>query len=253
MSSAGLLSHSSVNDEIFTGGYPGIYDRDIMPTDYYPSYIRTYIERDVRRMKDIGDLSKFRKLIKLCAGRIGQLLNKSSLAVECGVTAPTIDSWLSVLEESYIIYFLRPDYNNFSKRLVKSPKLYFHDTGLACSLLEIRSSSELSSHYLRGGLFENMVINEFFKSSFNKGKEPSLSFWRDSVGNEVDLLRSDSGIQTGYEIKSGATFSREFFKGLDFWGSLSGADSGRKTVIYAGDLTMNTSDGLVVPWSSMVL
>ena len=127
-------------------------------------------------MKDIGDLSKFRKLVKLCAGRIGQLLNKSSLAVECGVTAPTVDSWLSILEESYIIYFLRPDYNNFSKRLVKSPKLYFYDTGLACSLLELRSPSELSSHYLRGGLFENMVINEFFKSAFNKGIEPSLSF-----------------------------------------------------------------------------
>ncbi len=248
MVSAGL-THDSVNEEIFTGGYPGIYDRGIEPTDFYPSYIRTYLERDVRRMKGIGDLSKFRKLVKLCAGRIGQLLNKASLAVECGVTAPTVDSWLSILEESYIIYFLRPDYNNFSKRLVKSPKLYFYDTGLACSLLELRSPSELSSHYLRGGLFENMVINEFFKSSFNKGMEPSLSFWRDSTGNEVDLLKSEAGMQSGYEIKSGATFSRDFFDGLNFWGKLSGADSARKSVIYAGDIAMTTSDGRVIPWN----
>lgn len=250
MVSAGL-THGSINDEIFAGGYPGIYDRGIEPTDFYPSYIRTYLERDVRRMKDIGDLSKFRKLVKLCAGRIGQLLNKASLAVECGVSAPTVDSWLSILEESYIIYFLCPDYNNFSKRLVKSPKLYFYDTGLACSLLELRSPSELSSHYLRGGLFENMVINEFFKSAFNKGMEPSLSFWRDSTGNEVDLLKSESGVQAGYEIKSGATFSRDFFKGLNFWGALSGADSARKSVIYAGDRAMTTSDGRVIPWNDL--
>lgn len=249
---SGLLP-SSVNDEIFTGGYPGIYDRKIAPTDFYPSYIRTYIERDVRQMKDIGDLSKFRRLVKLCAGRIGQLLNKASLAVECGVSAPTVDAWLSVLEESYIIHFLRPDYHNFSKRLVKSPKLYFYDTGLACSLLELRCPAELSSHYLRGGLFENMVVNEFLKSSFNRGAEPSASFWRDSTGNEVDLLISESGVQSAFEIKSGATFSKDYFKGLNFWGKLAGADSTRKSVIYAGDSPMTTSDGRVIPWREIRL
>ena len=245
------LLPSAINEEIFTGGYPGIYDRKIEPTDFYPSYIRTYIERDVRQMKDIGDLSKFRRLVKLCAGRIGQLLNKASLAVECGVSAPTVDSWLSVLEESYIIHFLRPDYNNFSKRLVKSPKLYFYDTGLACSLLELRSPAELSSHYLRGGLFENMVVNEFLKSSFNKGLEPALSFWRDSTGNEVNLLSSEGGVQSAFEIKSGATFSKEYFKGLSFWGKLSRADSSRKAVIFAGDNQMATSDGKVIPWNML--
>ena len=204
-------------------------------------------------MKDIGDLSKFRRLVKLCAGRIGQLLNKASLAVECGVSAPTVDAWLSVLEESYIIHFLRPDYHNFSKRLVKSPKLYFYDTGLACSLLELRSPAELSSHYLRGGLFENMVVNEFLKSSFNKGEDPSASFWRDSTGNEVDLLFSESGVQSAFEIKSGATFSKDYFKGLNFWGKLAGADSTRKSVIYAGDSQMTTSDGRVIPWGEIRL
>lgn len=250
LQASGILP-SSVNDEIFTGGYPGIYDREIEPVDFYPSYIRTYIERDVRQMKDIGDLSKFRRLVKLCAGRIGQLLNKASLAVECGVSAPTVDAWLSILEESYIIHFLRPDYNNFSKRLVKSPKLYFYDTGLACSLLELRSPAELASHYLRGGLFENMVVNEFLKSFFNRGREPSMSFWRDSTGNEVDLLVSEAGVQRAFEMKSGATFSGDYFKGLNFWSRLSGADSSRKSVIFAGENPMTTSDGSVVPWNSL--
>lgn len=238
----------TINEEIFRGAYPGIYDRDIDPTDYYPNYIKTYIERDIRQMKAIGDLSKFRRLIRLCAGRIGQLLNKASLAVECGVTAPTVDAWLSILEESYIIYFLRPDFNNFSKRLVKSPKLYFYDTGLACSLLDIRNAAQLDSHYLRGGLFENMVINEFLKQDYNRGLEPSLSFWHDSSGNEVDLIRTDADRQYAYEIKSGATFSKDYFKGLNYWSKLSGADLRLKTVIYGGEKSMRTSDGKVVSW-----
>lgn len=250
MRNVGILPETT-NSEIFSGAYPSIYDRSIDPTDYYPNYIKTYIERDVRQMKAIGDLSKFRRLIKLCAGRIGQLLNKASLAVECGVTAPTVDAWLSILEESYILYFLRPDYNNFSKRLVKSPKLYFYDTGLACSLLEIRNVSQLDSHYLRGGLFENMVINEFLKRDYNRGLEPALSFWHDSAGNEVDLIQTEADCQYAYEIKSGATFSKEYFKGLNYWSKLSGADPDRKTVIYGGDKSMQTSDGKVVSWKNI--
>jgi len=250
MRNAGILP-DSINKEIFYGAYPGIYDRNIDPEDYYPNYIKTYIERDVRQMKAIGDLSKFRKLIKLCAGRIGQLLNKASLAVECGITAPTVDAWLSILEESYIIYFLRPDHNNFAKRLVKSPKLYFYDTGLACSLLEIRDVAQLDSHYLRGGLFENMVINEYYKRDYNRGREPSYSFWHDSSGYEVDLIRTEASRQYGYEIKSGATFSKEYFKGLNYWSKLSGAGQELKTVIYGGDKAMRTSDGSVLPWQEL--
>lgn len=250
MRGAGILP-ATINDEIFNGAYPSLYDRSIAPTDYYPNYIKTYIERDVRQMKAIGDLSKFRRLIKLCAGRIGQLLNKASLAVECGVSAPTVDAWLSILEESYIVHFLRPDYNNFSKRLVKSPKLYFYDTGLACSLLEIRDVAQLDTHYLRGGLFENMVVNEFLKRDYNRGAEPSLSFWHDSAGNEVDLIRTQAGVQYAYEIKSGATFSKEYFKGVDYWSRLSGADTERKSVIYGGDRSMNTSDGTVIAWCDL--
>lgn len=250
MRCSGILP-KSVGDEIFNGAYPGLYDRKIAPVDFYPSYIKTYIERDVRGMRDIENLSKFKCLLGLCAGRIGQLLNRSSLAIECGVSVPTIDAWLSILEASYIIHFLRPDFNNFSKRLVKSPKLYFYDTGLACSLLEIRSASQLGSHYLRGGLFENLVVNELIKRSYHSGVDPSLSFWRDSTGNEVDLISTGADGQCAYEIKSGATFSADYFKGLDFWGRLSGASAGSKNVIYLGETLFKTSKGQVIPWRQL--
>lgn len=245
------LMKSSINEAIFTGCFPRIYDKGIRPSDYYPNYIKTYIQRDVRELRDVGDLSTFNKFIKLCAGRIGQLINKSSIAIECGVSVPTIDAWLSILETSGIIFFLRPDYNNFAKRLVKTPKLYFCDTGLACSLLEIHDASQLEMHYLRGNLFENMVIIEFLKGSYNAGEEPIISFWRDSTGHEVDLLQSINGIQHAFEIKSGFTFSADYFKGLNYWAALSGASPDRKSVIYGGDLTMQRSDGKVISWKSL--
>lgn len=248
---AGGIAPSSVDEEIFNGCYPRLYDKGIRPTDYYPSYIRTYVERDVRSLKQIGDLSRFVRLVKLCAGRIGQLLNVSSLAVECGVSAPTVQSWLSVLEQCYIIYLLRPDHRNFSKRLVKSPKLYFYDTGLACSLLEITSASQVATHYLRGGLFENMVIGELLKHCFNAGFDANFTFWRDSNGNEVDLLVPGSDGQNAFEIKSGATFHQDFLKGLSFWGRLSGEPGEHRTVIYGGDLGMSTSEGAVIPWQDI--
>ena len=250
MGQAGILPEN-VDAEIFYGSYPALYDRGIHPVDYFPSYIKSYLEKDVRQMKAIEDLSRFRKLVRLCAGRIGQILNKSSLAVECGVTAPTVDSWLSVLEESYIVYFLRPDYRNFSKRLVKSPKLYFYDTGLACSLLDIKSPEQVSTHYLRGGLFENMVVNEILKRSLNRGIDPVLSFWRDSAGHEVDLLVTAGDSQHAYEIKSGATFSTDYFNGLDYWAGLSGVSPSRRSVIYAGETPLMTSSGEVLSWRNM--
>lgn len=162
-------------------------------------------------------MNLFVKFLKLCAERIGLQLNESSLANECGVSTPTINSWLSVLEASFILYRLRPDFRNFNKRVVKTPKLYFYDTGLACSLLEIDSPSQLKSHFARGSLFENLVINEFMKSSLNQGKEPRLSFWRDNVGHEVDLIQDRGGKPYAYEIKSAETFNWEFLDNLNFW------------------------------------
>jgi len=248
MKHGGILPNS-IDDEIFKGAYPRLYDKNITPTDFYPFYIQTYVERDVRLMKSVGDLSKFIRFIKLCAGRIGQILNLSSLANVCGIAVSTATSWLSLLEASYIVFLLKPDNNNYSKRLVKSPKLYFNDTGLACSLLEIKEASQVASHFLRGGLFENLVINEFVKESINKGEEPLLSFWRDKTGNEVDLLQTIGHKQYAYEIKSGSTYSQDYFKGISFWTKLSGASTEQCSVIYTGDTLLKTSKGEVLPWN----
>lgn len=244
----GDIIPSNVNEEIFKGGYPRLYDKDIAPVDYYPYYIQTYVERDVRLMKNIGDLSKFIRFIKLCVGRIGQLFNLSSLANECGISVSTASSWISVLEASYICYLLKPDYNNYAKRLVKTPKLYFYDTGLACSLLDIRESQHVMTHFMRGGLFENLVINEFIKNAYSQGIEPELTFWRDNTGNEVDLLHTLNGKQYAYEIKSGATFSPDYFKGISRWAKLSGTLPENCAVIYSGENDMITANGKVIAW-----
>ncbi len=248
----GNILQETVDEEIFKGGYPRLYDKNIAPGDFYPFYIQTYVERDVRLIKNIGDLSKFIRFIKLCAGRIGQSLNLSSLANECGVAVSTAQVWVSLLEASYILYLLKPDHNNYAKRLVKSPKLYFYDTGLACSLLDINDAKQLSTHFLRGGLFENLVINEFIKKALNTGKEPEITFWRDSTGNEVDLLNIVDGKQNAWEIKSGATFSSDYFKGIDKWAQLSGTATEQLHAVYTGDKSMKTSKGDVVAWKDLV-
>ena len=252
MESAGILK-KDITEEIFSGSYPRIYHKKISPAKYFPYYIQTYVERDVMLIRNIGDMSRFVRFMKLCAGRIGQLLNISSLANDCGISGSTAQSWLSVLEASYILYLLRPDHNNFSKRLVKTPKLFFYDTGLACSLLEIKNPVQLSTHYLQGSLFENLVVNRFVKHAYHQGEEPALSFWRDKAGNEVDLLQERDNRQFAYEIKSGATFSSGYFKGISNWAKLSGADSSQCAIIYNGDNLLNTSNGNVIPWRQLRL
>lgn len=245
------IAPTSLNDQIFMGSYPRLYDKQIAPSDFYPSYIQTYVERDVRLLRNIGDLSTFVRFVKLCAGRIGQLLNLSSIANECGISTPTATAWVSVLEASYICYLLKPDWNNYAKRLVKSPKLYFYDTGLACSLLGIESAKQLVTHYLRGGLFENMVINEFIKQSWNTGRQEDLRFWRDSQGNEIDLLVYNNSQVEAYEIKSGQTLSTDYFKGLTKWSGLSGVSTEHLHVIYGGDTCLQTSKGKLVSWEKI--
>ena len=240
----------TINEQIFKGFYTRIYNKDIAPTDYYPSYIATYVERDVRAMLNIGDLGRFTRFIRLCAGRIGQLLNKSNLATEVGVTIPTVESWLSVHEASDILYSLEPNFNNDNKRIVKTPKLFFYDTGLACYLLGITSPEQLDTHFLRGGLFENMVINQFIKDSLNRGVTPDLTFWRDSTGLEVDLIETNGLEQHGYEIKSGSTFSPSFFDGLKKWGDLSNTPENLRTVIYSGSNDLQTSNGNVIAFDT---
>ncbi len=240
-----------LNKLLFTGGYPRIYDFDIRPTDFYPSYIQTYIERDIRVLRNINDLGKFIRFLKLCAARTGQLLNIASLANEAEITVPTVNAWLSILESSYIIYLLKPYYRNYNKRLIKSPKLYFHDTGLAASLLGLTSSEQLSTHYLRGELFENLVISEYIKSQYAIGVEPAIYFWRDSNQNEVDLLIESNNQLHAVEIKSSATMNPVFFKTLKIFQSLSHINPDNLSVVYAGDIDYQTDNGRFVSWKNM--
>jgi uncharacterized protein len=244
----GKIAYKEIDKLLYTGGYPRIYDKKIAPHEFYPFYIQTYVERDVRLMKNITDSSLFIRFLKLCAGRIGQLLNLSSLANDCGISQPTAQAWMSVLEASYIIFLLKPHSNNYRKRLVKSPKLYFYDTGLACSLLGLNSEKQLAHHYIRGSLFENWIILEYIKRSYNHASEPNIFFWRDNTGNELDLLIDNaSGIQA-VEIKSGLTFSTDFYKGLNYWQKLSNANDKQKTLVYGGDKSQATRNGRLISW-----
>ncbi|MDR2801895.1 MAG: ATP-binding protein [Prevotellaceae bacterium] len=243
----------TIDKLILTGGYPRIYDKHIKPAEFYPSYLQTYVERDVRQLRNISDLSLFIRFLKLCAGRIGQILNIASLANDCGIKRDTAQAWLSVLETSYIIFQLQPYYKNLNKRLIKSPKLYFYDTGLACSLLSVENTTQLGTHFLRGNLFENWAIAEYLKQSYAKAKEPAIYFWRDSNGNEIDLLIEQGGQLQAVELKSSSTMHSDDFKGLRYWQALSNASPATCRVVYAGDLSMKTEKGLYVPWKNWAM
>ncbi len=238
-----------LNQMIFSGGYPAITFDRIDPEFWFPSYIRTYIERDIRQIKNITNLNLFQKLLYLCAGRAGQQLNLNNLAVECGVDHKTIGAWIGILQASYVIHLLPPFYNNFSKRIIKSPKLYFYDTGLACALLGINSPAQLNIHSSRGALFENYIINELIKTKFNKGLRSNLFYWRDVSGHEIDIVADRGSYITGIELKSGMTVVPDFFKGLIFWQSLTNYK--KCYVIYGGEEAQKRNNEIeVVPWNS---
>lgn len=238
------FEQNSINELIFKGLYPRLYDKNINPIDFYPNYIQTYLERDVKTLKNVSDLSLFTRFLKLCAARIGTVLNYSSLANDCGVAVNTIKSWISVLEASYVLYLLPPHFENFNKRLTKSPKMYFYDTGLACSLLNIQEAEQVESHYLRGGLFENLVLTEILKFHYNQGKEAPCYFWQDQVGKEVDILVETPNLLKVFEVKSSMTMSKDFFKNLKYWKSLANEKvQSSEFVIYAGTQRMKTQSG----------
>jgi hypothetical protein len=252
-----LVNHKidpqSLDKLIYTGSYPRIYDKNLHPEEFYPYYIQTYIERDIRQLKNVSDISLFIRFVKLCAGRIGQLLNISGLANECGISQPTAKAWLSLLETSYVIYMLKPHYRNFNKRLVKNPKLYFYDTGLACSLLGLHNEDQLNTHYLKGYLFENWVIMEYQKQCYNNATEPELFFWRDNIGNEIDLLIEKNNELKAVEIKSGLTPGPDFFKGLLYWQKLSSCSNEQLSVVYGGEMSGITKNGLLLSWKDWAL
>lgn len=234
----------TINQLIFTGGYPVLYNETTEPAKWYPNYIRTYVERDVRMIKNITDLFAFERFLRLCAGRIGQLLNMSSLAVEVGVDVKSISSWIGILETSFIVFRLQPYHSNFNKRIVKMPKLYFYDTGLAVALLGVENAGQLNLHPLRGSLFENMVVVDFLKRRYNSGKSNNLFFWRDNVGNEIDLIIENGQKLLPVEIKSGQTITNEFFKGINFWNKMTQSEGG--IVVYGGDMIQKRSNGITV-------
>ncbi len=235
MKTAGFLSQQ-LPEVIFKGFYPAIYDSDIHPTRYFPNYVETYVERDVRSLLNVKNLTLFRNFLKLCAGHIGQVLNLSSLANNCGITSPTAKAWLSILETSFIAFLLPPYYRNFNKRLVKSPKLYFFDTGLACYLLGMKDAGQVDTYYQKGSLFENLVIAELLKQRHHQGERPQFYFWRDNVGNELDLLSEEFQSVDVWEMKYGATVNPDYFKGFHYLNKIEGLSIGQKSIIYGGDL-----------------
>lgn len=236
---------------IYKGLYPGLYDREIEPNYFYPSYIGTYIERDVRQIKNIENLNSFSNFLRLCAGRTGQIINLNSLAADAGISPNTAKSWFSILEASYIIYYLQPYYKNFNKRITKSPKLYFYDTGLVCSLLGIDSAEQVKTYHSKGALFENLIITELVKSRFHRGENPRFYFWQNKTKQEIDLIVENNDNPIPYEIKSGMTMNDSYFTNLNYWRKITGEKSENLNIIYGGETNLKTSNGNFISWRSL--
>ncbi|RDB06882.1 ATP-binding protein [Runella aurantiaca] len=250
LSKANLLSES-IAYHIFTGNYPAIFGRGLLPDEFYSNYIETYVQRDVRELLAVKELSSFQTFLRLCAGRVGQPLNLSSLATDCGITSPTAKAWLSILESSYITFTLQPHYQNFNKRLIKSPKLYFYDTGLLCHLLNMTDARQVETYYQRGSLFENAIIADMSKNRFNRGVSPQFYFWQDSNRNEIDLLEEGVGTINLFEMKYTATINPEHFRNLRLYRELSSI-GGDNFLIYAGEENQIRSNAKVIPWNQVI-
>ena len=246
--------HPAILEEtLIAGGYPRIFDRRLDPSDWLGAYVATYVERDVRSISNIGDLATFQRFVELCAGRTSQLLNYSSLAADCGVSQPTAKAWLGVLEASFIVFRLLPFHTNLRKRLIKMPKIHFHDTGLACWLLGIRTPDQLRSHPLRGALFETWVVSEIVKHRMNRGETGGLSFYRDRHAVEVDLIVESADRPTLVEAKAARTASPGLFAGVRRVRDLL-SQTPRPydaVLVYGGEEAQTRSDAKLVPWSRL--
>ena len=236
---------------IMRGCYPALYDRPIPTTAFYANYIETYVERDLSEILNVKDIRLFRIFLKLCAGRIGQQLNLTNLAKEAGISIPTVKSWLSILESSYIAYQLPPFFNNFNKRLVKSTKLYFYDTGLVSYLLGIKSEKSIQESEFKGALFENLVINEYIKQNYHHNLYREFYYWRDSNGHEVDLLVSNESAYDIIEIKATKTILPKLFDGLDLLKNIGKEKINRKILVYGGKESQNRSNYKVWAWNNV--
>jgi hypothetical protein len=233
------------------GFYPAIYDRDIPSKAFYSNYLQTYVERDLSELIQVKDLKQFRNFISLCAARVGQLLNLNSLANECGISQPTAKSWLSVLETSYIVYQLQPYHTNMNKRITKSSKLYFYDTGLLCFLLKIKDAAHLKTSPYKGSLFENYIINEYLKQNYHQNLLRDYWFWRDAVGHEVDLIWQDTEKLNVVEIKASQTIMPSMFKGLNYFEKLVPELIESKTLVHTGLFNQERTAGKVLSWKGV--
>ncbi len=235
------MTHQADTDYIINGFYPPIYDQNIKASDWYPNYIKTYIERDVRQIKNINNLLIFEKFIQVLAGRTAQELNLNAISIEVGVDLKTIKSWIGILESSFIIYLLKAHHKNYKKTIVKRPKVYFYDVGLVCSLLRIKKLEHLENNPFKGALFETMVVIEIVKFYANKGVNPPLFYWRDKTGYEIDLIIDNYNKITPIEIKAGKTFMSNWFKNINYWKKLSLQKNAY--VLYSGKQEQKRSDG----------
>lgn len=236
---------------LLTGFYPRIHDRGLNPSQALADYFATYVQRDLRQLAAVHDLHRFERFVRLCAGRTGQLLNLSSLGNDAGVTHSTARAWIDMLQSSYIVHLLPPWFVNNGKRLVKAPKLYFHDVGLACWLLGLRSAEQVARDPLWGSLFENFVVMEALKDRLNAGETTEMYFYRDSEGNEVDLLIPVGSQMHAIEIKAGATINPDYFKGLKTFANHQASSLARGCVIYGGDVGQSRSDWPVHTWRQL--
>ncbi|MEM9885183.1 MAG: ATP-binding protein [Bacteroidota bacterium] len=233
------------------GFYPRIYDKGLPPNRFYADYVETYLQRDVRQIKNIGNLQLFQRFIAFCAGHIGQNINYAQLSSDIGISVTSVQNWLSVLETSFVIYQLKPYYRNFNKRITKSTKLYFYDTGLACALLRIQNVTALSNYYQKGALFENFVINEICKIYYNQGERPPIYYWRDHKKREIDLILDLGGQLSIIEIKSARTISTSFFKNLTWFQGVSTLPIKNRYIIYGGDEDWKMEQGHVISWKNL--
>jgi predicted AAA+ superfamily ATPase len=242
----------ALEELLFKGLYPPIYDRPISSTQWYSDYIVSYLERDIRQLIHVKDLNTFHRFLQMCAARTGQLLNLSSLANDCGISHNTAKAWISVLEARYVLFLLQPHHQNFNKRLIKSPKLYFNDTGLVCTLLNLQNPDQLKTHPIRGALFETWVVGEFIKHRFNQGLMSNLFFWRDSQGHEIDILMDQGDKLIPIEIKAGQTITADYFTALTYWQTLAKQNI-PGWLIYAGNDSQKRNHVNIVSWDKLFL
>lgn len=250
LAGAGVLP-ATLDELLWMGGYPPIYDQPVTPDRWYSAYVTSYVERDVRTLVNVRDLGTFQRFLALCASNLGQLLNASRLGADLGVTHDTVRSWIHVLEASFVAYRLRPHHRNYRKRLVKAPKLYFYDTGLAARLLGIDSPRQLATHNMRGVLFENWVVTELLKGRSNVGREDNLYFWRSHAGHEIDIVVDQGSRLLPVEAKSGSTIAPDWFDALQRWQDLAGSESATPHLVYGGSQAQRRGEVRVLPWQQV--